>query len=153
MPEIFVDADGCPVKEECCRVARRCGLKVTLVANAWMRAPEGEGVELVVVGAGFDEADDWIVGRAGPNDIVVTTDIPLAARCLEKKARVLSPKGHVFTEATIGGALANREFSSQMREHGMMSGGPSPFDARDRSNFLQRLDQLVQASLRAGGTT
>lgn len=149
MPEIFVDADGCPVKDETCQVARRCGINVTLVANAWMRTPDGEGVALVVVSDGFDAADDWIVEHVAPNDVVVTTDIPLAARCVEKKARVLSPKGHIFTEATIGGALANREFSSQLREHGMMSGGPAPFDKKDRSLFLQKLDQLVQASLRA----
>ncbi len=150
MPEIFVDADGCPVKEEVCRVARRCGLKVTLVANTWMRIPQDANVELVIVSDGFDAADDWIVEHARENDVVVTTDIPLAARCLKNKARVLSPKGHLFTETTIGGALANREFSSQMREHGVMSGGPAPFDQRDRSNFLQKLDQAVQASLRSG---
>jgi len=148
MPEIFVDADGCPVKDEACHVARRCGLKLTLVANAWMRIADDPTVSLVIVSDGFDAADDWIVEHVNANDIVVTTDIPLAARCIEKKARVLSAKGHVFTEASIGGALANREFSSQMREHGMMSGGPAPFDKRARSEFLQKLDQLVQASLR-----
>ena len=149
MPEIFVDADGCPVKEETCRVAKRYNLKVTMVANAWMRTPDDGQVELVVVGQGFDEADDWIVEHAQPNDIVVTTDIPLAARCIEKQARVLGPKGNIFTQASIGGALANREFLSQMREHGMMTGGPAPFDNKARSLFLQSLDQLVQASLRA----
>lgn len=148
MPEIFVDADGCPVKDETCQVARRCGLKVTFVANTWMRTPDDPSVALVVVNDGFDAADDWIVEHVAENDIVVTTDIPLAARCVEKKVRVLNAKGHVFTEATIGGALANREFSSQMREHGMMSGGPAPFDKKARSQFLQKLDQLVQASLR-----
>lgn len=149
MPEIFVDADGCPVKEETCRVARRYTLKVTFVANAWMRMPDDGQVDLVVVGQGFDEADDWIVERVQPNDIVVTTDIPLAARCIEKKARVLGPKGNIFTEASIGGALANREFLSQMREHGMMTGGPAPMDKKARSQFLQSLDQVIQASLRA----
>lgn len=149
MPTIYVDADGCPVKEETCRVAKRYSLKVYLVANAWMRTPEDMQVELVVVGQGFDEADNWIVERVAAQDIVVTTDIPLAARCIEKQARVLGPKGNIFTEASIGGALANREFLSQMREHGMMTGGPAPFDNRARSQFLQSLDQLVQASLRA----
>jgi uncharacterized protein YaiI (UPF0178 family) len=149
VPEIFVDADGCPVKDEVCRVAKRYGLKVFLVANTWMRTLDDPQVELVVVGQGFDEADDWIVEQTKPNDIVVTTDIPLAARCIEKHARVLGPKGNIFTEASIGGALANREFLSQMREHGMMTGGPAPFDNRARSQFLQSLDQLVQASLRA----
>ena len=149
MPTIYVDADGCPVKDETCRVAVRYNLRVYLVANAWMRAPEGGLVELVVVGQGFDEADDWIVERVVAHDIVVTTDIPLAARCIEKHARVLGPKGNIFTEASIGGALANREFLAQMREHGMMTGGPAPFDQKARSQFLQSLDQLVQASLRA----
>lgn len=149
MPTIFVDADGCPVKEEVCRVAKRHGLNVRLVANAWMRTPDDAQVELVVVGQGFDEADDWIVERVTEHDIVVTADIPLAARCLEKRASVLGPKGNIFTEASIGGALANREFLSQMREHGMMTGGPAPFDKRARSQFLQSLDQLIQASLRA----
>jgi len=146
--QIFVDADGCPVKEEASRVARRYGLKVILVANAGMRTPEGVHVELVVVDDGFDAADNWIVEHATESDIVVTTDIPLAARCVEKKIRTLSPKGNIFTENTIGGALANREFSSQMREHGMMIGGPAPFSKQDRSHFLQKLDQLIQASLR-----
>jgi len=149
LPSIFVDADGCPVKDEVCRVAKRYSLAVTLVANAWMRVPDGAQVELVVVGQGFDEADDWIVERVAAHDIVVTTDIPLAARCIEKKARVLGPKGNIFTETSIGGALANREFLSQMREHGMMTGGPAPFDNRARSQFLQSLDQVIQASLRA----
>ncbi len=149
MPAIFVDADGCPVKDEVCRVGNRYSLKVFLVANAWMRTADDAFVELVVVGQGFDEADDWIVERVAAHDIVVTTDIPLAARCIEKKARVLGPKGNIFTEASIGGALANREFLSQMREHGMMTGGPAPFDNRARSQFLQSLDQVIQASLRA----
>jgi uncharacterized protein len=146
MIRILVDADGCPVKEEACQVARRCGLNVTLVANGWMRTPPGDFVELVVVGDGFDAADDWIVEHAEPNDIVITTDIPLAARCIDKGVRVLSPKGKIFDESTIGGALANREFSSQMREHRILSGGPAPFSAKDRSRFLQKLDQLVQAA-------
>ncbi len=137
------------MKDETCRVAARYKLKVYLVANAWMRTPDEGQVELVVVGQGFDEADNWIVERVQPNDIVVTTDIPLAARCIEKHARVLGPKGNIFTEASIGGALANREFLSQMREHGMITGGPAPMDKRARSQFLQSLDQLVQASLRA----
>lgn len=151
MPEIFVDADGCPVKDEVLRVARRCKLKSTFVANAWMRLPEDASVALIVVSDGFDAADDWIVEHASEHDIVITTDIPLAARCLQKKARVLNAKGHVFTDDTIGTALANREFSSQMREHGLMAGGPAPMSDRDRSQFLQKLDQLVQASLRAQG--
>jgi len=150
VPRIFVDADGCPVKEEACRVGQRYHLEVTLVSNAWMRVPEGDHIELIIVDGGFDAADNWIVEHAEANDIVITTDIPLAARCVEKNVLALSPKGRIFTESAIGGDLANREFSSQMREHGMMTGGPAPFSKRDRSLFLQKLDQLIQASLRAG---
>jgi uncharacterized protein YaiI (UPF0178 family) len=148
-PAVYVDADACPVKEEIYRVALRHGLKVFLVANSGLRLPDRGDVELVVVDDGFDAADDWIVAQSCPDDLVVTTDIPLAARCLEKQARVLNPKGHIFTDASIGGALANREFLAQMREHGTMTGGPAPFTARDRSQFLQGFEQLIQQSLRS----
>ena len=145
LPEIFVDADGCPVKQEVYRVAQRYGLKVTLVANAWMQAPQAEWLELVVVNDQFNAADDWIVEHVGENDIVISTDIPLAARCLEKGARVLSAKSRVFTESSIGDALATRELLSHLRATGMVTGGPAPFDKRDRSRFLQTLDRIVQA--------
>ena len=114
-------------------------------ANSWMRIPDDGSVELEVVGDGFDAADDWIVERVNANEIVITTDIPLAAQCLEKGARVLGPKGRVFTEESIGDALANREVSSQLREHGLASGGPAPFGKKDRSRFLQRLDDAIHA--------
>ncbi len=143
MSEIFVDADGCPVKEEVYRVAGRYGLHVTLAANSRFRVPDDEQIELVVVGDGFDEADDWIVDHLHGNDIVITADIPLAARCLEKGARVLGHKGRVFTEESIGDALASRELLSQLRDTGVMTGGPAPFARKDRSRFLQRLDALV----------
>lgn len=149
MTLIYVDADGCPVKDEVYKVAGRYGLNVKLVANSPMRTPDLDEIELIVVGEGFDEADDWIVDHAGPNDIVVTADIPLAARCVAKGARALNPKGRIYEEDSIGGALADREFSSQMREHGQMTGGPAPFSPKDRSRFLQRLDQVVNAALRA----
>lgn len=146
---IYVDADACPVKEEIYRVALRHDLPVVLVANMGLRLPDRGRVSLVVVDDGFDAADDWIVEKSTPHDIVVTTDIPLAARCLERGARALNPKGHIFTPEGIGGALANREFLAQMREHGVLAGGPAPFSPRDRSQFLQALDQVVQQSLRA----
>src|SRR5690606_35767126 len=104
-PILYVDADGCPVKDEIYRVAARHGIAVKLVANSGLRVPESGDVELILVDDGFDAADDWIVEHAQANDVVVTTDIPLAARCVEKNARVLSPTGRVFTEDTIGGAL------------------------------------------------
>ena len=145
MPEIFVDADGCPVKKEVYRVARRYGLNVTLVANSWVETPKADWVKLVVVDHGFDAADDWIVEHITSGDIVISADIPLAARCLEKDARVLSPAGRLFTDDSIGEALAKRELLSQLRDLGTMTGGPAPFDRRDRSRFLQRLDETIQA--------
>lgn len=147
MPEVYVDADGCPVKDEVCRVAQRYGLSVTFVANSSLRVPDTKRVALVVVGEGFDEADDWIVEHAGQNDIVITGDIPLASRCLKKGARVLGPKGKEFTDASIGGALATREILGQARESGIVTGGPAPFAPRDRSRFLERLDALVHKVL------
>ena len=149
MPTIYVDADGCPVKQETVRVAQRHALKVILVANSWMGTPDSDLVELVVVGEGFDEADDWIVDHCGPNDIVITTDIPLAARCLKKGASALGPKGKEYTEASIGDVMATREILSHLREHGTMTGGPAPFRKEDRSQFLQRLDVMIQRCLRA----
>ncbi len=147
MSVIFVDADGCPVKDEVCRVAERHGLEVKLVSNTWMRAPSVAWLELVVVDDGFDAADDWIVEQAAERDVVVTVDIPLAARCLKKGARVLGPKGRVFTENSIGNALAGREASAYLREMGVMTGGPAPFTKRDRSRFLQRLEELARLCL------
>ncbi len=113
-----------------------------------MRIPEQDWIELVVVDDGFDAADDWIAEHVGESDIVVTADIPLAARCLKKGAAVVGPKGRVYTEASIGDALATREILSHMREHGTMTGGPAPFTKADRSRFLQRLDELVHAKRR-----
>jgi uncharacterized protein YaiI (UPF0178 family) len=150
LSEILVDADGCPVKEEVYRVAQRYGLRVTLVANSWLRIPDAEWLALVVVSDGFDAADDWIVDHVRQNDIVISGDIPLAARCLKKGARVLGPKGHMFADASIGDALASRELSSQLRDAGMITGGPAPFGKRDRSRFLQRLDALVHEVLPTG---
>ena len=145
MLKIYVDADGCPVKQEVYRVAKRYGLKVTLVANSWMRVPYENWLELVVVDEQFDAADDWIVEHVTENDIVISGDIPLASRCLEKGARVLGPRGRAFTEQSIGDALAKRELFSHLRDLGTMGGGPPLFEKRDRSHFLQRLDQIIQA--------
>jgi len=149
VPTIFVDADGCPVKDEVYRVAERWGLGVKLVSNTWMRTPGHAWVELVIVDDGFDAADDWIAGRAAERDVVVTADIPLASRCLKNGACVLGPKGREFTEDSIGGALAGREASGFLREMGVMTGGPAPFTKRDRSRFLQELDRLAAAAARA----
>lgn len=145
MLDIYIDGDGCPVKQEVYRVARRHGLAVTLVANSRMATPPWDWVRLVVVGGRFDAADDWIVEHAGMDDIVISADIPLASRCLKKGAHVIGTTGRAFTEENIGEALATRELLSHLRDLGETTGGPAPFDARDRSRFLHRLDETIQA--------
>jgi len=110
-----------------------------------MRIPSAPYLSLEIVGPAFDAADDWIAARAGRNDIVITADIPLAARCLERGAHVLGPTGRRFTESNIGDAMATRDLLSELRAAGLDSSGPPPFDARDRSRFLQALDQAVHA--------
>jgi uncharacterized protein YaiI (UPF0178 family) len=145
---IFVDADACPVKDEVYRVAQRYSLAVTLVANSWMRVPQNKFIHLEVVSDGFDAADDWIAEQAAQDDIVITADIPLAGRCLTKGARVLGPSGKPFTEDNIGSALATREILSELRDLGEIGGGPPPFSKRDRSLFLQQLDQIINAVLK-----
>ncbi|MBZ5587215.1 MAG: YaiI/YqxD family protein [Acidobacteriia bacterium] len=145
MLHIFVDADACPVKDEVYRVAARYGLDVTLVAASWMRTPDNSKVDLKVVGGGIDVADNWIVEHAEAGDIVITADIPLAARCLALGATVLGYAGPPLTAGNIGAALATRGLLSELRESGEMSGGPPPFAKRDRSAFLQRLDESINA--------
>jgi uncharacterized protein YaiI (UPF0178 family) len=145
MLRIFVDADGCPVKEEVYRVARRHGLEVTVVSNMRMRVPEDDRVALVVVAGRFDAADDWIVDHAAADDIVIAADIPLASRCLQKGAVVLDQRGGAFNDDNIGTALANRELASHLRDLGNLTGGPPPFSDRDRSRFLHRLDETIKA--------
>ena len=145
MLDIFIDGDGCPVKREVYRVAKRYGLKVTLVSNSRMGAPLEDWLEAVVVDGQFNAADDWIVEHVTEDDIVITGDIPLASRCLEKDARVLAPSGRIFTQESIGEALASRELLSHLRDLGTITGGPAPFEKRDRSRFLQRLDETIQA--------
>ena len=145
MIAIYVDADASPVKNEVIRVAKRYGLKVYLVSNSMMRIPEDQLVEIVVVNDHLDAADDWIVEHITENDVAVSADIPLVSRCLKKGARVLDPKGRVFTEESIGDVLAHRDIMTFLRDTGNMTGGPPPYDKRDRSRFLQRLDDLIQA--------
>jgi uncharacterized protein YaiI (UPF0178 family) len=142
---IFVDADACPVKQEVYRVAIRYRLDVTLVANSWMRVPKERWIALQVVEDGFDAADDWIVEHVQPHDIVVTADIPLASRCLKEGARVIGPTGKPFTENNIGDAVATRDLLSQLRGAGEVTGGPPPLTKRDRSRFLQQLDEVIQS--------
>lgn len=142
---IYVDADACPVKDEVYKVARRYAIGVYVVANAPIRVPQEALVELIVVKGGFDAADDWIAAHAGPGDIVVTADIPLAGRCLAAAARVIGPKGYEFTEDAIGSALATRALLDMLRQSGEFTGGPAPFAKSDRSRFLSKLDEVVHA--------
>jgi len=148
-PTVFIDADACPVKDEIYKVAARHGLDVTVVANRFMVTPREAFVRLQVVPEGPDVADDWIAEHCVAHDIVVTADIPLAARCLAKGAAAIGTTGKPFTESSIGSALATRELMSHLREIGEITGGPRPFAARDRSNFLQALELAVTRSKRA----
>ncbi|MCD6293619.1 MAG: YaiI/YqxD family protein [Deltaproteobacteria bacterium] len=142
---IFVDADACPVKQEVYRVASRCGLDVTLVANSRMRVPNEPWIALEVVKNDPDAADDWIVEHVQDYDIVVTADIPLANRCLKKSARVIGTTGKPFTEDNIGHSVATRDLLSKLRDAGEMTGGPPPLKKRDRSRLLQQLDEVIQS--------
>ena len=144
---IAVDADACPVKQEVYRVARRYDLEVILVAASWIRVPEDGRVRLILVKdeGKLDAADDRIVEEIGPGDIAITEDVHLASRCLDKGARVISPRGRVFSPDSIGEAVATRDLRADLREAGVATGGPKPFQKADRSAFLQRLDETVQA--------
>jgi len=145
---MIVDADACPVKEEIYSVAARHGVAVTLVANSRLHVPARTRAEMVVVDGAPDAADDWIAEHVRKSDVVVTADIPLASRCLAAGAHVLSGNGRVFTEDSIGGALATRDLLQSLRDSGIASRGPSPISARDRSRFLSKLDELLSRVLR-----
>jgi uncharacterized protein YaiI (UPF0178 family) len=140
---IFVDADACPVKAEVYRVAERYGLKVFIVANSFMQVPRSELIERVVVPEGPDIADDWIADRAGATDIVITADVPLAARSVRKGAAVLSPTGKLFDDNSIGMAVATRDLLTDLRSAGAETRGPKPLSRQDISRFLSALDLAV----------
>jgi uncharacterized protein YaiI (UPF0178 family) len=149
MHEIYIDGDACPVKDETYKVARRYALPVSVVVNRPMRVPHDPLVRLVVVPGGFDAADDFIASHAGAGDIVVTADVPLAARCIARGARVIGAKGHEFTEAGIGDALATRDLMDSLRQMGEVTGGPAPMNGKGRSRFLRKLDEMINAILKA----
>ena len=151
MLRIFVDADACPMKDEIYRVAERYALQVTLVANSRMRIPDKGGIELVVVGEGLDVADDWIVDGAERDDIVISADLLLAARCLQKGAHVIGTTGQPFVDDNIGSLLALRDLHAELREAGALRGGPPPLQKRDRFRFLQSLDAVIQRVRRESG--
>lgn len=147
---IYVDGDACPVREEVYKVSDRLGLQVFVVSNGSrpIRPTGRPNVVLITVEAGADIADDWIAERITASDVCVTSDIPLASRCLAKSARAIAPNGKLWTPDNIGNALAGREVSRHMREIGMTTGGPAPLTKRDRSRFLSALDSAVQAAKR-----
>lgn len=142
--KLFVDADACPVKDETVKVGVRHNLPIIFVANSWMRLDDHPLIERVVVQEGPDEADNWIVENCVPNDIVVTNDIPLAARAMERDAMALRPNGKPFTEDNIGMALAMRELNNELRETGEIKGYNPGFTSKDRSDFLQALENIIQ---------
>jgi uncharacterized protein len=152
---ILVDADACPVKAEVYRVAERhlvkgADLKVFVVTNSAIAVPKHPAIERVIVGSDMDAADEWIAARAGPDSVVVTADVPLAARCVKTGATVIAPTGRPFTEDAIGMALATRNLMDQLRSAGEVTGGPRPFAPRDRSAFLAALDQALVRLKRKG---
>jgi len=146
-PHVYVDADACPVKAEAAKVAERHGLPVVFVANGFMQIPRGPRIRLQVVSGAFDAADDWIVEQLQPHDVVVTADIPLASRSLKAGAHVVGPSGKPFNDDNIGNALATRELMADLRAYGV-GGGPPPFSPRDRSRFLQALEEVVREAKR-----
>jgi len=148
-PHIFVDADACPVKDEIYRVAARYRLRVHVVTNAFIRVPKDPLIDLKVVDAGPDVADDWIIERVSAGDIVVTADIPLADRALKSRAFAIAPNGKPFTPDSIAAALATRAIMEHLRSTGDTTGGPKPFASADRSRFLQALDEAVNRARRA----
>jgi uncharacterized protein YaiI (UPF0178 family) len=140
---ILVDADACPVKEEIYKTAFRTGVPATIVSNSHLRVPQHALVRRVVVGDGFDAADDWIAEHSRPGTIVITADILLADRCLKAGAEVIAPNGKPFTSGSIGPAIATRAIMADLRAGGDQLGGPPPFAKTDRSRFLSSLDQAL----------
>jgi uncharacterized protein len=143
MIRILVDADACPVKDETYRVALRHGVPVTIVSNSPIRIPAHALIDRVVVGGGFDAADDWIAERVGTGVVCITADILLADRCLKAGGVAIAPNGKPFTDASIGGAIATRAIMADLRAGGDQIGGPPPFGKTDRSRFLSALDEAL----------
>ena len=143
MFNLYIDADACPVKDECYRVAKRYTWPVIVVANSQIGIPADPSVTMVVR-LGFGAADDWIAEQIGPGDICITVDVPLAARCVANGALVVTGKGYLYTAANIGEALAVRNLNEELRQAGVLgAGGPSPMGGKDRSKFLAKLDEAM----------
>lgn len=146
---IYVDADACPVKAEVEKVATRTRIPVAMVANGGLRPSQNPLIEMIYVPDGPDEADKWIAERAAPGDVVVTGDIPLAAKCVEAGARVLRHDGEAFTPANIGNALATRDLMADLRAADpFRQGGGRSFSKSDRSRFLDALERALRAAAR-----
>ena len=149
---IYVDADACPVKAEVERVATRHREPVAMVSNGGIRPSQNPLIRTVIVDAGPDEADKWIAERAGRGDVVITGDIPLAARCVEGGARVLKPNGEALTGANVGQALATRDLMADLRAADpFRQGGGRPFSKADRSRFLDALERSLRAAVSERG--
>lgn len=146
--KIFIDADACPVKEHTYRVAARYGIKILVVCNHPIHIPASESIEMVVTENRFDAVDDWIETNIEKNDIVITGDIPLAARCLKKEGRVINPRGRIYTEDDIGEAIATRELLSELRQRGEIGLGPQKMQKKNHSNFLSSLDLVINQVLK-----
>jgi uncharacterized protein YaiI (UPF0178 family) len=146
--KIYIDADACPVKEETYKVALRYGLQTFVVSNSFMQIPTSPLIARIVVNAGADVADDWIAEHVAAGDVVVTSDIPLAARVLARKAHAIAPYGRAFTDDSIGMAVAQRALMEHIRSTGEATGGPPPFAPSNRSRFLQVLDQTISRERR-----
>ena len=147
MVQIFVDADACPVRDECIKVAQRNGVMLYMVSDGGIRPHKDPKIHLVIVAPGTDAADHWIAGQINRNDIVVTSDIKLAAGCIRSGAVALKPNGETLTESNIGRVEASRDLMTALRETGEVSGGPRPFKKQDRSNFSSALEASVQKVL------
>ena len=147
---IYVDADACPVKQETYRVAERHGVKVLVVSNSPIAIPRAPFIERIVVSAGMDKADDYIAEHSARGVVVITADVPLAARCVKAGAVVVAPNGKPFNEDSIGMTLATRNLMDQLRSAGEITGGPKPFSPKDRSAFLGSLDREIVRLKRAG---
>lgn len=143
-PSIFVDADACPVKKEIYRVSERFSFKIIIVSNKPQKIPNRPSVELKIVGNEPDAADDWIADNINVNDIAVTADIPLAKRCIDKKAFVTTPRGREMDNKSIGSALASRNLADILRNEGMETGGPPPINRKTKSAFLQTFDLICR---------
>jgi uncharacterized protein YaiI (UPF0178 family) len=149
--KLYIDADACPVKDETYKVAARYGLETAVVSNSFIQIPKSPLISRIIVEAGPDVADDWIAEHVVAGDVVITNDIPLAARVLEKDAHAIAPNGRAFTKDAIGSALAQRALMEHIRSTGEITGGPPPFSAANRSQFLQTLDQVISREKRLRG--